>query len=539
MTRSAQSIGMAGGQVLHYHLSVRPVAIRLARRSRRRTGRKPKPRSSPVSARRRYDPAITADKSMRRVGRARSLTEGMRRGRGGSRRIAARVAERSGSGLALPDARGRWSHDPLDARVRTTRGRRERSEVRVRLPPALDGRGLNDRERRPFLGSPPTTWDPPHWAGVRSCIATPRRATGSDSTRSSVAASNPPKTEDQPGSCSPALGPLNRADKSTPRIGTPDRLRSSQRGGEEGGRTAAVSSPHRGRAGHPVPGRALRPRCRARPLGRARRRIRAAHARRVSDVPAQPVRDRGGGFAEPASASPAAAREPASPTEPPVRRGWTGGRIALVVVGTIAGLLALGLLVGGCALVAVDQTQRDDDGFLMSPTQDFSTRTYAIVSEDVDLGDEGAERALDTFLGTVRIRSESGRPVFVGIGPAGDVTRYLGGVERDVVDDLENSGDPEYSRRSGGAPHGRPGDETFWVASTTGAGERTLDWEPEDGDWRAVVMNEDGSRRVSAELSIGAELDSILWIGLGLLVAGALFAAGCALAITAATRSRR
>ena len=248
-------------------------------------------------------------------------------------------------------------------------------------------------------------------------------------------------------------------------------------------------------------------------------------------------------FAEPtfavAEAPVPVAGEPDASAEPPARRGWTGGRIALVVVGTIAGLLALGLLVGGCALVAVDQTQRDDDGFLMSPTQDFSTPTYAIVSENADLEDEGAERALDTFLGTVRIRSESDRPVFVGIGPAGDVTRYLGGVERDVVDDLENSGDPEYSRRSGGAPTGRPGDETFWVASTTGAGERTLDWEPEDGDWRAVVMNEDGSRRVSADLSIGAELDSILWIGLGLLVAGALFAAGCALAITAATRSRR
>ena len=101
------------------------------------------------------------------------------------------------------------------------------------------------------------------------------------------------------------------------------------------------------------------------------------------------------------------------------------------------------------------------------------------------------------------------------------------------------SGDPEYSRRSGGAPSGRPGDETFWVASTAGAGERTLEWEPEDGDWRAVVMNEDASRGVSAELSIGAELDSILWIGIGLLVAGALFAAGSALAITAATRRRR
>ena len=53
------------------------------------------------------------------------------------------------------------------------------------------------------------------------------------------------------------------------------------------------------------------------------------------------------------------------------------------------------------------------------------------------------------------------------------------------------------------------------------------------------MINEDASRGVSVELSIGAELDSILWIGIGLLVAGALFAAGSALAITAATRRRR
>ena len=241
-----------------------------------------------------------------------------------------------------------------------------------------------------------------------------------------------------------------------------------------------------------------------------------------------------------AAAAPATvAGEPAAPAAPPARRGWTAGRVALVVVGTIAGLLAFAFLVGGCALVAVDQTQRDDDGFLMSPTQDFSTPTYAIVSENADLDAEGAESALDAFLGTVRIRSESDRPVFVGIGPADEVTRYLGGVERDEVDDLDNSGDPEYSRRSGGAPTGQPGDETFWVASTAGVGERTLEWEPEDGDWRGVVMSEDASRGVSAEISIGAELDSVLWIGIGLLVAGGLLAVGSALAITAATRRRR
>jgi hypothetical protein len=232
----------------------------------------------------------------------------------------------------------------------------------------------------------------------------------------------------------------------------------------------------------------------------------------------------------------AIAAEPQAASEP--RRGGTAGRVALIVVGVIAAIIAFGLLAGGCALVAVDRTQRDDDGFLMSPSVEFSTPTYAIVSENADIDSGGAERALDTFLGTVRIRSESDRAVFVGVGPVADVDRYLEGVANDVVDDLDNTGDPEYSRRPGGAPSAPPEGETFWAASATGSGEQTVDWDPQEGDWRAVVMNVDASRGVSAEMSIGAELDSVLWIGLGLLGFGALFAAGSALAITAAVRRR-
>jgi hypothetical protein len=222
--------------------------------------------------------------------------------------------------------------------------------------------------------------------------------------------------------------------------------------------------------------------------------------------------------------------------------GGTFGRVVLFVVGGLAALIAFALLVGGCALVAVDQTQRDDDGFLMSPTQDFRTSTYAIVSEKAELDLDGAQWAVDTFLGTVRIRSESARPVFVGIGPAADVTAYLAGVEHDVVTDLEGGpfdGTPRYSRRPGEAPAAPPGEQSFWVARATGTGEQALDWEPEDGDWRVVLMNDDAARGVDAEMSIGAELDSVLWIGIGVLVAGALFAAGAALAITAGARRRK
>jgi hypothetical protein len=51
------------------------------------------------------------------------------------------------------------------------------------------------------------------------------------------------------------------------------------------------------------------------------------------------------------------------------------------------------------------------------------------------------------------------------------------------------------------------------------------------GNWRAIVMNVDAARGVSADMSIGAELDSVLWIGLGLLAVGGLLAAGAVLAI--------
>jgi hypothetical protein len=235
--------------------------------------------------------------------------------------------------------------------------------------------------------------------------------------------------------------------------------------------------------------------------------------------------DQGG--AEPTAGQTEQAEEP---EEPSTRGGGGAGRVVLVILGTIAAIVALGLLAGGCGAVAVDRTMRDDDGFLMSPAEDFATAGYAIASERADIEVGGAERALDIFLGSIRIRSESERPVFLGIGRAQDVDGYLSGVERSVVTSIEQR--PRSTRIPGGAPTTPPTDQRFWVSSTSGSGEQTLEWEPESGDWRVVVMNADGSRGVAAELSIGAELDPLLWIGIGLLAAGAVFAGGAALLIT-------
>jgi hypothetical protein len=207
------------------------------------------------------------------------------------------------------------------------------------------------------------------------------------------------------------------------------------------------------------------------------------------------------------------------------------------VVGVITALLSLALLAAGTALVVIDQTQRDEDGFLMSPSEDFSTATYAIVSESADVDFGGSESAARAILGDVRIRSESDRDVFVGIAQDTDVEEYLNGVEQSVVTDIGKG--PEYSHRAGDAPNSPPSAQDFWVASTSGSGEQTLEWKPEDGSWSAVVMNSDGSRGVQSELSIGAELDAAIWVGIVLLAVGALLAALAALAITAGARRRR
>ncbi|HET6623040.1 MAG TPA: DUF4389 domain-containing protein [Gaiellaceae bacterium] len=241
--------------------------------------------------------------------------------------------------------------------------------------------------------------------------------------------------------------------------------------------------------------------------------------------------------AAPPEARPAALAEPMAPTisaaQPPRGRA---GRIALIVVGILAALLSLGFLAGGGALVVLDQTQRDSDGFLMSPSEDFSTATYAIVSDSADVDFGGSDRAARAILGDVRIRSESTRDVFVGIGRDDDVDAYLDGVEHSVVTRI--SDEPEYSHREGGAPGSPPDSQGFWAASTSGVGEQTLEWEPEEGSWSAVVMNSDGSRGVASELSIGAELDAALWVGIAFLAVGAVLATLAALAITAGTRRR-
>ena len=216
---------------------------------------------------------------------------------------------------------------------------------------------------------------------------------------------------------------------------------------------------------------------------------------------------------------------------------WTGGRIAAVVIGGLLALVALALLgAGGVGLWA--ETQRDA-GYVTSGGHDFSTSGSALATEKTKLGSAGVGWLYaPTLLGKVRIRVTpvgSGSPLFVGIGPSSELERYLAGTKHTLITDYFGA---EEQLVDGGPSRSAPGRQHFWVASTTGPGQRSLFWKPADGSWTVVVMRADGRPGIAVHGDLGARMSALPWVITGVLVAGLVFMAGGVLLIVGALRRR-
>ena len=242
---------------------------------------------------------------------------------------------------------------------------------------------------------------------------------------------------------------------------------------------------------------------------------------------------------EPAGRVVVPAPEEPAPPQPP--RDWGPGRVTALVIGCILALLSLCLVAGGAVLTWADQTQRNDAGFVTTPSESLSTDSYALVSEVFDVEFDGPDWLYaDEILGKVQVSARPGTSasrLFVGIAPEDDAARYLSGVEHGVVTDVGNGVDGEDIRIEPGArAPARPGDRTFWVASAAGAGRQTVTWEVEDGSWTVVVMNADATRAVDADVRVGAELPVLDWLAPTLLVAGLLAGGAAATLVFLAVR---
>jgi len=227
----------------------------------------------------------------------------------------------------------------------------------------------------------------------------------------------------------------------------------------------------------------------------------------------------------------------------------SAGRIVLLVFGIIFLVASVFLLLGGGSIVGAHAAMTDSDGFYTTETTRLRSDSYAIATESAEIDWEGAcrsGRCCDPGdLVTIKVEAENrdtSQGVFIGIGPESDVADYLDDVEYDEITEWNSDDwdiDVEYRRHPGDSQPADPTTQTFWEVSAHGTGAQTLTWEPESGNWVLVIMNQDGSYDIDVNGALGAKVPWLFWLGIGLLIAGAVaLPAGIVMVYFAARRPR-
>jgi hypothetical protein len=200
-------------------------------------------------------------------------------------------------------------------------------------------------------------------------------------------------------------------------------------------------------------------------------------------------------------------------------------RTEIIVVGALVALIGLAISAVGAILLGLF----GGDGTIASGSHPISTSRTALVAPVEDIDDTAD---LADLVGEPRIRftarADTPTPgLFIGIGPAAQVNRYLASAPLDEVTDFDI--DPfELKRtpREGTKRPNPPASQEFWVASGTGRDSATLRWKVREGDYRLVLMNADGSTGVDVEGDVGLTLPHVARTAWVLVVLGGVLALG-------------
>lgn len=199
----------------------------------------------------------------------------------------------------------------------------------------------------------------------------------------------------------------------------------------------------------------------------------------------------------------------------------SAGRIVLLVLAIASLLGGATALAGGGALIAVDNSWRDD-GYLTSDTAPLKADSYAVATEGLEVG--GLDDGWVLGRARVRVSTEGSTPVFVGVARTADAEAYLATIEHSTVTEIDDPA-TTYEQHAGGAPAADPANSDIWIQQATGSGTQSIDWSLDDrpGRWTVVVMNADGTAGVDVDADVGATVPVLGEVTAGLIVVGALF----------------
>ncbi|WP_314195984.1 DUF4389 domain-containing protein [uncultured Arthrobacter sp.] len=200
-------------------------------------------------------------------------------------------------------------------------------------------------------------------------------------------------------------------------------------------------------------------------------------------------------------------------------------RMVMLVLGTIAALLGLGLLAGAAGVGWLNFQQRDE-GYFTTQSHRFDAASSAITTAGLDVMVSG--RLPDVIpsetAGSILLRGAAANPgkgIFIGVAPQQEAARYLEGVKRSEIRELNlRPFRVDYTEVPGTRTPARPGAQNFWAASAEGTGMQELKWNILPGNWTVVVMNADATAPVSVDLQAGVRSDLLWPLFLWLLIAG-------------------
>ncbi len=191
-------------------------------------------------------------------------------------------------------------------------------------------------------------------------------------------------------------------------------------------------------------------------------------------------------------------------------------KIVLIVFGIV--ILLVGLAVTALGIAGLTVGGRS--GSIQSGYHAVSTPTYAFVSNAQQLR-RGQGFELNSGHATLHVDARNGgEPLFVGVGPAQQVTSYLAGSAYATVTDVNFGPFSLETRQSAGnATPARPADQSFWVAQASGASP-SLTWRIANGQYRLVVMNADASAGVRTDARLGLQIPGLFGTALGATIGG-------------------
>lgn len=198
-------------------------------------------------------------------------------------------------------------------------------------------------------------------------------------------------------------------------------------------------------------------------------------------------------------------------------------RIFLIIVAMLS------ILVGGFCVVPSFVTYRalDSDGYISGDGR-MTTASAAFVTRTAQFKEVSEQEVEENRVGgdtIIRVSAErvDGGEVVVAIGEAEALQTYLVRGSSETVNDLEF--DPfDYRGVAVGSGRALPEpDPALFAEFANGPGRQEVKWTVTSGEWRALVMNADGSAGVDVEVDIGVRFPFLRGFAIAGMVIGAAF----------------